>query len=89
MCKTTKNGDLRAVRKSTAGQGSFFEEQSALEDHVDEIYKNEDPILVSMNERLDQGGFAQAVIKNRCRVPKYFFPTSLNGKGLELKNEEI
>ena len=36
-----------------------------------------------MDERLDQGGFATAVIKNRCRVPKFFFPMSLNGKGLE------
>jgi len=69
---TTKNSDSQGkdINKTFGPKGSGamlgtsftgrkdFVEKSPMEDFTDEIYLTEDPILVSMNQRMDDGGYA-------------------------------
>ena len=61
---------------------SSFQPKSADVDVTDPIYKNEDPIGVSMGQREGQGSIlSQITVKNK--PTPFFFDLKLKGPGLE------
>jgi hypothetical protein len=57
-----------------------FEQASAVEDTIDPIYENKDPISVSIKQRCEVGTFL-SVKKSAKAGPTFFFQMELTGPG--------
>jgi hypothetical protein len=53
--------------------------KSALKDEVDEIYKNEDPIDVSLEIRKKSGNISNQVADKNAKAGKFFFTIRIKG----------
>ena len=77
-------GPSSQLRKKSVPRPKFNQirpTKSAADDLVDDIYTFNDPISVSIKQRLDDAGYAEAVVHKKNKKAIYFYEMALVGHG--------